>query len=91
MAVDSTLIVLGGQQPYKLIVEPWADEHVIRPADRCSVVAIHPSEAASLDVEWQDSALIVWVNINNAPYQFWRNGALEHNMSIPIPGPPNFD
>lgn len=87
MAVQSSIIVEGAPQPYKLIVEPWADEHTINPDDHCSVVAIHPKSRAPFQVERHESAFIIWVNIGDATYQFWRNGNLEFTNPVPTPGP----
>ena len=70
MAVQSSIVVVGGHQPYKLIVEPWADEHTINPDDRCTVVAMHPTSAVPFEVERNESALIIWVNGGDATYQF---------------------
>lgn len=87
MAVQSSIAVAGGRRPYTLIVEPWADKHTINPDDRCSIVAFHPTSAAPFEVERHESVLIIWVNIGNATYQFWRNDALEFTNPVPIPGP----
>lgn len=87
MAVQSSIAVAGGRRPYKLIVEPWADEHMINADDRCSVLVSHPTSVAPFEVERHESALIITVNIGDATYQFWRNDALEFTNPVPIPGP----
>lgn len=87
MTVQSSIAITGSSQSYKLIVEPWANEHKINTDDRCSLVVTHPNLTACFEVEWHESSLIIYINIGDATYQFWRNGALEFTNPVPIPGP----
>ena len=78
MAVRTELQVYGGDQPYTLVVEPWADEFVIHPGDRCRVVAVHDTDASSFGVERRGDYLIVWVNEGGKTFEFWRAGQREY-------------
>ena len=87
MVVRTSIAVFGGKCTYKLIVEPWADEYLIQPCDRCSIVVIHPTSVSPFGVELHDDTLIVWVEIGDATYEFCRGETVEFVMPVPMPGP----
>jgi hypothetical protein len=87
MATESTIVVLGGDRSYKLIVEPWADEFWVHPNDRCKIVMIHPAQMMKFEVEWHDDALVVYDGLGDVTYQFWRDDKLEFEMPVRSPGP----
>jgi hypothetical protein len=70
-------VVYGGDHPYTLVVEPWADEFIIQPDERCRVVGGHDTDACSFGVERRGEYLIVWINEGGATFEFWRNGQRE--------------
>jgi hypothetical protein len=84
MNQSSSLSILGGAQPYTLIVEPWATEYVVQPSDRCHLVVSHNSEAPAVAVEpLVEGNLIILVEASGATYEFWRNGVKEAEMPVP--------
>lgn len=78
MSVRTELQVYGGDLPYTLVVEPWADEFVIDPGERCRVVAVHDTDAGSFGVERCGEYLVVWVNEGGATFEFWRADRREY-------------
>lgn len=87
MPVQTSIEVHGGPNAYTLIVEPWAEEHTINPDDRCKVVVLHPQCSETLTVQWHDNALILFVELGDETYEFWRNGVMEFRTPVPVPGP----
>ena len=91
MAFRTVLSVFAHDQPFTLIVEPWAEEFAIAVGDRCEVVALHPSTPPSFGAEVCEGNLIVWVNEGEATYEFWRGGVREFYTPVATPmwPPPN--
>jgi hypothetical protein len=87
MAIETSIGVIGGEKPYFLIIEPWADEYTIQPNDHCQIIFLHPTAMTPVVIKWHEDALIISANIGDATFQFWRNGNLEDSSPIPIPGP----
>jgi hypothetical protein len=89
MGHSNSLQVFAYEQAHTLIVEPWAEEFMIRVGDRCRVVALHPGVVPSFGVEMNRDRLIVWVNEGGATFEFWRGEACEFSTPVPIPGVPH--
>lgn len=86
MGFRTVLSVTAHDQPFVLIVEPWAEEFAIEIGDRCEVVALHPSAVPSFGaVVCRGNDLMVWVNESGATYEFWRGGVLEFHTPVAIP------
>jgi hypothetical protein len=88
MVIRSTIDVFGADEPITVIVEPWADEFVVHPGERCAVVAIHPSEAPTFSVAVVSGQLVVWVNEGGTTFEFLRDGQVEYatdNVVTPLP------
>jgi hypothetical protein len=82
---ENILRLSARESHYTIIVEPWADEFAITPAEACRVVMKHPQSAPLFDIEVHDGALIVTVLNAGSTYEFWRGSALEHSGTVPIP------
>ncbi len=81
MDIEVSLSVLGGDEPYTLIVEPWATEYEIYPNDKCALIAINPTQQPSFSVElYIGKCLVARVESGHTTYKFSRNGALEMEM-----------
>jgi len=88
MAIRSTLDVLGEDKPITVIVEPWADEFVVHPGERCAVVAIHPSAAPTFSVAIVRGQLVVWVNEGGTTFEFLRDGKVDYATDNVVPPTP---
>jgi hypothetical protein len=86
MSQQSVLFVSATKNPFRLIVEPWADEFDIPRGQRCRLVAKHPSIVPTFEVEVVRGMLVACVNDSGATCEFWREGSLEADLNIPIPG-----
>ncbi len=77
MEVRTAIDVYGGSRPYTLVIEPWAEEFVVTPGDRCQVVAVHDTELAAFGLDHHAEYLVVWINRGGSTFEFWRNGRRE--------------
>ena len=68
----SVIALSARDGPYRVIVEPWADEFQIEPGVRCQLVALHPHLFPSFEVELYQGVLIVYVNEGESTYEFYR-------------------
>ena len=75
-------------EPFCVVVEPWASEYLVRIGEECQVVACHPTVLPSFGGELAGGKLVLWVNEAGATFEFWRAGALEQTVSVPIPSLP---
>ncbi|MCO6047851.1 hypothetical protein NG895_28430 [Aeoliella sp. ICT_H6.2] len=76
--------VVGDNESFLLILEPWADEYVVQPEDDIEIVAIGDPGAGSFRVAPHEKSLIVWLEFQHpVDFQFWRNGALEDESNNP--------
>jgi hypothetical protein len=75
-------------EPFWVVVEPWASEFIIRIGEQCRVVACHPDALPTFGAELAGGKLILWVNEAGATFEFWRAGGLELSMPVPIPSLP---
>jgi hypothetical protein len=77
MSIQTSLLIYGGDNPYWLVVEPWANQYEILPNDKCRLVAFHPTQQVIFSVELQDQkCLIVYVNSSGSTYEFYKNDEL---------------
>jgi len=72
-------------EPFWVVVEPWASEFLVGFGEECQVVARHPAVIPSLGAELSGGKLVLWVNESGATFEFWRAGSLEMSMPVPIP------
>ncbi len=72
-------------EPFEVVVEPWANEFMIRTGDRCELVALHPETIPPFLVELVRGKLVVWVEVSGATFEFWRGGVLELAMPVRTP------
>ena len=75
-------------EPSWVVVEPWANEFLVRIGEECQVVACHPAVMPSFGAHLADGKPILWVNDAGATFEFWRSGELELSMPVPIPSLP---
>jgi hypothetical protein len=85
---ETVLYIFAPHQPYRLMVEPWADEFEILLGQNCRLVARHPITAPTFGVETVGGLLIAYVNGLGATYAFWRGDNLEFERNAPIGGNP---
>jgi len=79
------LSVRSDKRPFRLIVEPWAEEFSVAAGDQCLVVALHPSEVPTFGAEVHgDGDLIVWVNESGSTFEFWRGEMREFQTPVAI-------
>ena len=90
MSCSSTLTVLAYDQPYTLVIEPWADEFTIQVGNKCKVVALHPSLTPTFSIEMAQNRLVATINEGSSTYEFWRGDVCEFSNPVPIPGAPHF-
>jgi hypothetical protein len=57
-----------------LVVEPWADEVVLAPGEKCEVVAIGPDRPPALSVALSSYGLIVYVEDGGTKFEVWKDG-----------------
>ena len=86
MPQRSIFILRAYDEPFTVVVEPWANEFLVRIGEECQVAALHPSAPPSFGAELAGGKLVLWVNEAGATFEFWRAGALELSMPVPIPG-----
>ena len=79
MGIRNTIQVFGRRDgsSFTLIVEPWANEYLVRHGETCEVVAIHPSIIPTFGVTSLEDDLIVFINESGSIYEFWRDGHWE--------------
>jgi hypothetical protein len=75
----------ASDEPYLVVVEPWASEFLVRVGEECQVVACHPAVFPSFGAELVGGRLVLWVNESGATFEFWRAGELELSMPVPVP------
>ena len=78
--------LLANETPYKVIVEPWAQEFIIREGADCFLFALHPDKQPSLAAEAAHGTLILTVCEAGSTFEFWRGEVCEFTASIAIPG-----
>lgn len=84
--MDTPVDILGANQPYTLVVEPWASQYQIQPEDKCIVLIKHASKVARVGVELNAlSTLTVRARLSGSTYEFWRNGEQEDESPTPAP------
>jgi hypothetical protein len=77
MSIQTTLWIHGGDNPYTLVVEPWARQYEILPGDKCYLVASNPVKQSFFELELNDNNyLIVYVNVEGTNYEFYKNDVL---------------
>ena len=81
----STFEIIPNDESFTVIVEPWADEFVVQPGQKCMVVAHHPSITPRFGASVAQWALIVWVNDSGATFSFVRDGVVEYETDNAIP------
>lgn len=78
MSIETILWIHGGDNPYILVVEPWANQYEILPGDKCRLVASNPDKQSFFEVELlENNHLIVYVNVAGTSYEFYRNDVLD--------------
>ena len=85
---SSTLEISPYDEPFTVIVEPWADEFSVLPGQNCAVVAHHPTVTPRFGASLEQGALIVWVNDSGATFSFVRDGVVEYQTDNAIPPVP---
>lgn len=85
---QNTFILRAYDEPFWVVVEPWASEFLVRTGEECQVIACHPTVMPSFSAELAHGKLILWVNEAGATFEFWRVGKLELSMPVPIPSLP---
>jgi hypothetical protein len=74
MSITTTLSILGGNNSYTVVIEPWANEYEVSPHDICRLVAVHPIQHVDFSIEFhQEKRLIVYINNSGSNYEFYRN------------------
>jgi hypothetical protein len=87
MAFKNTLYVTAHENPFILIVEPWANEFSVGLGEVCAVIAIHPTVTPTFTAAaCRGNDLMLTVNEGGATFEFWRGGEIELLMPVPIPG-----
>jgi hypothetical protein len=82
----ATIRLLANKPPYKVIVEPWAQEFTVREDADCFLVALHPDKPPGLAAELANGALVLTICEGGSTYEFWRGEVCEFTTSIAIPG-----
>jgi hypothetical protein len=86
MSFKNTLHIAAHDSPFRLVVEPWADEFTISGGEEFTLVAIHPTVVPTFTVTvCRASDLMVYVNESGATYEFWRGETREFHITVPIP------
>ena len=88
MPIRSTIDVLGNDEPFTVVVEPWADEFVVQPGERCAVVAIHPTRIPTFSASVARGQLIIWVNESATTFEFLRDGRIDYATDNAVPPMP---
>jgi hypothetical protein len=89
MGQRNVLRLLAYDEPYTVVVEPWANEFPVRVGEECQVVALHHDVIPTFGVELGSGRLIVWVSESGSTFEFWRAGTRELAMPVPIPSLPS--
>lgn len=71
--------------PFTVIVEPWAEEFQVDAGSTCKIVALNPDNPPSFDVELYRGALVVTILESESTFEFWRGNMMEFSMPIAIP------
>ena len=81
----SVLWLSAHDAPYRVIVEPWAGEFEVASDQKCRLVALHPTDPPTLEVELSCGKLVVSVLEGGSTYEFWRGGEREFHTRVAIP------
>ncbi|HEV3142310.1 MAG TPA: hypothetical protein VGZ47_00330 [Gemmataceae bacterium] len=76
---------MANDTPYKVIVEPWAQEFTVGSEADCFVVALHPEEAPSFAAEIAKGAMVLTVCEEGSTCEFWRGNVREFSTVVAIP------